>query len=136
MLESSQESVESLLRELAVTPAISSARVRVRTLRQLLHAGHEAWWAIALVLDGPCRWDERSQVACAQMLLHALGAGNASQFAANALKAAIWTQPGIAALVCLGRGDKGGAAQALAECTSAEQVRLAATFAVKWRSLV
>ena len=76
------------------------------------------------------------QVACAQMLLHALGAGNASQFAANALKAAIWTQPGIAALVCLGRGDKGGAAQALAECTSAEQVRLAATFAVKWRSLV
>eukprot|EP00964_Phaeocystis_antarctica_P018335 scaffold10127_cov64-Phaeocystis_antarctica.AAC.6 len=24
--------------------------------------------------------------------------------------AAIWAQPGIAALVCLGRGDKGGAA--------------------------
>jgi hypothetical protein len=30
-----------------VTPAISSARVRVRTLRQLLHAGHEAWCAMA-----------------------------------------------------------------------------------------
>ena len=73
--------------------------MRVRTLRRLLHAGKEAWWAMALllalalaltytlaltltltlalalaltlaptrwamalVLDGPCRWDERSQV--------------------------------------------------------------------------
>ena len=72
--------------------------MRVRTLRRLLHAGQEAWWAMALlltlalaltltlaltvtlvltlalaltlaptrwamalVLDGPCRWDERSQ---------------------------------------------------------------------------
>ena len=85
----------------------------MRTLRRLLHAGKEAWWAMALllialalaltftlaltltltlalalaltlaptrwamalVLDGPCRWDERSQVphslSLAEMLLRA-----------------------------------------------------------------
>ena len=75
------------------------------------------------------------QVACAEMLLHALGAEDASQFAVNALQAAIWAQPGIAALVCLGLGDRGGAARALAQCASAEQARILATFAVKWRAL-
>ena len=65
------------------------------------------------------------------MLLHAFGAGCASPFAPNALQAAIWAQPGIAALVCLGRGDKGGAARALAGCTTAEQARIEATFAVR-----
>ena len=50
------------------TPAISSARMRVRTLRRLLHAGPEAWWAMALDLDGPCRWDERSQAPSATRL--------------------------------------------------------------------
>ena len=69
------------------------------------------------------------------MLLRALGAEDASQFAVNALQAAIWAQPGIAALVCLGRGDRGGAARALAQCASAEQARILATFAVKWRAL-
>ena len=39
----------------------------------------------------------------------------------NPNQAAIWAQPGIAALVCLGRGDKGGAARALAACTSVER---------------
>ena len=65
------------------------------------------------------------------MLLHAFGAGCASPFASNALQAAIWAQPGIAALVCLGRGDKGGAARALAGCTTADQARIAATFTAR-----
>ena len=50
-------------------------------------------------------------------------------------QAAIWVQPVIAALVCLGRGDKGAAARALAACTSAERACIVATFAVKWRTL-
>ena len=49
----------------------------------------------------------------------------------NPNQAAIWAQPGIAALVCLGRGDKGGAARALAACTSVERACIVATFAVK-----
>ena len=75
------------------------------------------------------------QIACAEMLLHALSKGDASPLAANALQAAVWAQPGIAALVCLGRGDKGGAARALVDCTSAEQARILATFSVEWRAL-
>ena len=69
------------------------------------------------------------------MLLHALSKGDATPLAANALQAAVWAQPCIAALVCLGRGDKGGAARALVECTSAEQARILATFSVEWRAL-
>ena len=123
--------VEALLRELAITPAKSSARVRVRTLRRLLNAGHDAWWAMALVLDGPCVWDEQSQAACAKILVHALAAGHASPYAANAVQAAIWVQPVIAALVCLGSRDERGAKRALASCTRAEQACVATLFAAK-----
>ncbi len=60
-------------------------------------------------------WDGKSQAACAQMLmgalaaLAALAAGEASPYAVNSVQAAIWVQPVIAALVCLGRGDESGA---------------------------
>ena len=84
----------------------------------------QAYWALPLLLGQPEAWDDRSLLACAELLHAHLTRGAPCADGAAPLLGAIHAQPVLAALLALRRVDGAALRAAAPRCGAAERARV------------